>query len=195
MKNQAEMIKSMSHQELTKQLIFSQLFLLIMALLTSMFLFDPFVGTWISLFHADVKSIFIYGVIPALFILSIDLLLLNLLPKHMYDDGGINEKIFRERPIVQIIAIAALIAVCEELLFRGVIHTEAGLVVASLIFALIHIRYLRKLILLISVLLVSFFLGYMYELTQNLWVTIVAHFLVDAILGIWIRLGYWGNKV
>src|SRR5699024_11474282 len=60
-----------------------------------------------------------------------------------------------------------------ELLFRGVLQTTFGYIPASVIFALVHVRYLSKPVLLISVLLISFFIGYLFEVTGNLYVTIL----------------------
>lgn len=86
-----------------------------------------------------------------------------------------------------------MIAFSEELLFRGVIQTHFGLFVASTVFALLHVRYLEKLFLFAMVVLLSFFLGYIYELTNSLWVTIFAHFLIDFVLAVDIRLNYIRN--
>ena len=80
------------------------------------------------------------------------------------------------------------VAFAEELLFRGVLHTTFGYFIASTIFALAHFRYLTKPILFISILFVSFYIGYLFEITGNLVVTIAAHFIVDFLLGLFIRL-------
>src|SRR5690625_1741473 len=110
-----------------------------------------------------------------------------ILPKKYFDDGGINERIFKNQSIFNIFIIALIVAVSEELLFRGLIQTIFGYFIASTLFALVHVRYLRKPVLLISVLLISFYLGYLYEITNNLFVTIFAHFIVDFLLGVIIR--------
>jgi uncharacterized protein len=125
--------------------------------------------------------------------LAIDFLLMRYLPEHWYDDGGINEKIFQNRSIPHIFFLCLLIAFSEELLFRGVIQTHFGLFVASIVFALLHVRYLEKWFLFVMVVLLSFFLGYIYQRTNSLWVTIFAHFLIDFILAIDIRLHYVRN--
>ncbi|WP_404453206.1 type II CAAX prenyl endopeptidase Rce1 family protein [Oceanobacillus kapialis] len=46
---------------------------------------------------------------------------------------------------------------------------------------------MKKPVLFISVLLVSFYIGYLFEQTGNLIVTITAHFIVDFLLGLTIR--------
>ncbi|WP_342708396.1 CPBP family intramembrane glutamic endopeptidase [Halobacillus alkaliphilus] len=135
-----------------------------------------------------------FGVLPGFIVLLIDFILMNTLPKQYYDDGGINNKVFKNRSIPGIIGVTLLVAVSEEMLFRGVLHTEYGYWAASLLFALLHFRYLSKIVLLISVLFVSFFIGYMFELTGSLTVTITAHFIIDVVLAMWIRLGNRGES-
>lgn len=75
------------------------------------------------------------------------------------------------------------IAIAEELLFRGVLQTVFGFFSASVIFILVHFRYLNKPVLLISVIVTSFLLGFLYEATGNLYTVIVTHFIVDFLLG------------
>lgn len=135
-------------------------------------------------------------------VLALDFLMMRYLPKKWYDDGGINEKIFRTRSIPHLFLLCMLIAFSEELLFRGVIQTSFGLLMASAIFAALHVRYLSKWFLFTTVVLLSFFLGYLYDVTENLWVTIFAHFLIDFVLAVHIRLAYlqgrrhedWGEQ-
>ncbi|MGP4070283.1 lysostaphin resistance A-like protein [Halobacillus sp. B29] len=193
-KKQAEVIKMMTDQEVTLQLILTQLLLLILSILGSFFLFDSFWSEWKSIFEVTFNDWIWFGVLPGLIVLMIDFILMNRLPKQYYDDGGINNKVFKNRSIPGIIGVTLLVAISEEMLFRGVLHTEYGYWVASLLFALLHFRYLSKIVLLISVLFVSFFIGYMFELTGSLTVTITAHFIIDVVLAMWIRLGNRGES-
>lgn len=183
---QDELVKQMSDEELLKSLYYSQLILFSLALILGSFLFDH-LEDWLNLFSIDGKQIIVYGVLPAIIIILTNVLLKLLLHKRHLDDGGINERIFKNRPIRTIFIIALVVAVSEELLFRGVIQTIFGYFIASTIFALIHVRYLRKPVLLISVIAISFYIGYLYEITGNLFVTITTHFLVDFILGLIVR--------
>ncbi|MYL48430.1 CPBP family intramembrane metalloprotease [Halobacillus litoralis] len=192
-KSQSELILEMNDREITLQLVLTQLSILILALIGSVFLFDAFWADWRSQIDFHVNELLVYGVIPGLMVLLIDLFLVYRLPQRMYDDGGINVKVFKNRSSISIIGITLLVAVSEEMLFRGVLHAEFGYIVASILFAVMHIRYLTKIVLLVSVLFVSFFIGYMYELTGNLLVTIFAHFLIDVVLAFWIRFGKWGE--
>lgn len=186
MTKQSEIIKRLTDKELRKQLILSQLLLLVVSFLLSLVLFDN-MEEWFGLFHFNLYEIAYYGVLPGLIIVVVDIVLIYLFPKKYYDDGGINDRIFKNRSIMEVFVIALMVAVSEELLFRGVIQTTFGYVIASTIFALVHIRYLKKPVLLLSVLIVSFYIGYIFVLTENLFVTITAHFFVDFLLGLVIR--------
>lgn len=189
---QADIIKQMSSKELMYQLILTQFIILMISIVLSIFLFDQF-SDWLHYFKLNGTEILLYGVIPGVLIVIIDLILMIFLPKRFYDDGGINEKVFKNRPIKEIFLISFVVAIAEEMLFRGVIQTTFGYVIASIVFALIHIRYLTKPVLLISVLLISFYIGYLFVLTENLLVTITAHFIVDFLLGIVIQKKTWGG--
>ncbi|UJL48116.1 CPBP family intramembrane metalloprotease [Virgibacillus sp. NKC19-16] len=188
---QSEIIKMISDEELKKQLLLSQFIFLFIGFILSIFLFDN-LSEWLIYIEWDVHEIVYYGVIPGLIIVFIDILLMVVFPKRYYDDGGINERIFKNQSIAYIFILSLVVAVSEEILFRGVIQTTFGYVFTSVLFALIHFRYLKKPVLLISVLFVSFYIGYMFEITGNLLVTITAHFTVDFLLGLLIRFQKWG---
>lgn len=94
-----------------------------------------------------------------------------------------------DSPDVLVISIASLAAVVaaplfEELLFRGLIqnavtrmtrHAWAGILLASLLFALIHPDWTRPPIFVLSLLL-----GIVYHRTQNLWGVTLMHALFNA---------------
>lgn len=194
-KSQAEILRQLSDHELTVQLVLTQLVLLSIGLISSLYFFDYFWKDWQGLLSITIHQWFLFGILPGLMILLIDIILMYILPKKHYDDGGVNERVFKNRSILSIFLLTLLISVSEEVLFRGVIHMEFGYLVASLLFAVVHIRYLTKPVLLISVLFVSFFIGYMFEITGSLIVTVTAHFIVDVVLGLMIRFGKWGGNV
>lgn len=84
-----------------------------------------------------------WGLGLAAAMLIVDYLLTHIVPEESMDDGGINDLLFRNRPVWHIIVIAAIVSVCEELLFRGAIQYSIGPYWTSIVFALIHVRYLR----------------------------------------------------
>lgn len=117
----------------------------------------------------------------------VDLIISRLVPEDAMDDGGINELLFKARPVWHIAVISIVVAICEELLFRGAIQHGLGPYWTSILFALIHIRYLRHWIPTGWVFISSYGLGYIYLQSGSLWAPIVCHFLIDFISGLVIR--------
>ncbi|GGC87057.1 CAAX amino protease [Thalassobacillus devorans] len=185
--SQSDLIKTMSDKEITLHLMLTQAIILALSGIGSWLLFTSFWEGWRNQFTLSLFEIFVYGIVPGVIVVSIDLILMRFVPEKYYDDGGINVKVFKDRSLRGIIGITLLVAVSEELLFRGVLHAQFGYIIASTLFAVMHIRYLKKFVLLISVLFVSFFIGYMYEITGNLLTTITAHFVIDLLLALYIR--------
>ncbi|MFS8630602.1 MAG: CPBP family intramembrane metalloprotease, partial [Bacillales bacterium] len=153
------------------------------------FLFDSF-AEFRNIFDWTDKRIFTVGVAAGIGVFLLDLLLMKLFPLSYFDDGGVNKRIFQNRTVWQIFLISLSVAVSEEILFRGVIQTKFGLIIASVIFALVHYRYLFNPFLFINVILLSFFIGFIYLLTGNLLVTIMMHFVIDFFLGITYRIKF-----
>lgn len=187
MMKQAEMIKSMSDKELRRQLLLSQAAFFIVSMLLSTFIFRISLASWLDYFILDYQQILLYGVLTAIIIVLFEVFLYELLPEHYFDDGGINERIFKNQSLANIILICIIVAIAEEFLFRGVIQTTFGYIFASSLFVIVHVRYLKKPVLLIVVTFVSFFIGYLFEVTGNLLVTITFHFVVNFLLGLYIR--------
>lgn len=129
----------------------------------------------------------IWGLGLAGVMLICDFLLTWVVKEGSMDDGGINDMLFRKRPVWHIVLISAMVAVCEELLFRGAIQHAFGPYWTSILFALIHIRYLRHWIPTGWVFLSSYGLGYIYMVTGTLWAPILCHFVIDLFSGLVIR--------
>lgn len=182
---QEQLIKQLSDKELYLNLYATQFLLLLAALIFAFFLqgniFAPF-----QMITINVDATLI-GLGFAAFILILEAGCYYFLPASWMDDGGINKRIFGDMPISQIVFLSLLVAVAEEVLFRGVLQSQFGLVAASVIFALIHVRYLRNWFLFIFILVMSFALGVLFMWTGNLWTVIVAHFTIDLVLGLLIR--------
>lgn len=183
---QNEIIKQMSDHELKRQLLLSQAIFFLLSVFLSFFFFDH-VLDWFNYLYFDYYIILYYGLLPGLIIVFINLMLYKLLPKYLFDDGGINEKVFKNQSVLSIFMIALVVAISEEFLFRGLIQTTFGYIVASTIFVAVHFRYLKKPFLLISIIFVSFYIGYLFEITNSLFVTITVHFVVDFLLGLAIK--------
>ena len=186
---QAEIIKNLSDEVLLMNAFITQGLVLVVALILGLFLFDDFTD-FVSLFQWRDWNILIWGVSIGVVVVLYDLLLMKVFPSSYFDDGGINERIFRHLSFLKIFLLTITVAVCEEILFRGVIQHHTNVWIASLIFAVVHYRYLFNPFLFVNVTLLSFFIGLVYEHTSNLYVTITAHFLIDFLLGIYIKLQY-----
>ena len=142
----------------------------------------------IPLFYAPENLSFLwYGGSLAAAVLLADFAIAKFVPEEVTYDGGINEMIFRNRPLWHIGLLTFVIAVCEELLFRGAIQFQFGPYWTSIVFAFIHFRYLRHWLMTGLVFSISYGLGWIYEETGTLWAPITAHFLIDFIMGCMIR--------
>lgn len=88
----------------------------------------------------------------------------------------------------EIAMIAILPGIGEEALFRGAIQPSLGLLAASLIFGLLHSGLSRRLLPYgIWTVVVGALLGSVYVATGNIWGSIVAHALINASGGWWMR--------
>jgi membrane protease YdiL (CAAX protease family) len=181
-KNKFPLIEELTHQDILKSLYLTQCLLLVFTGIGIWLLFDS-VSSYFKLFYWSDWRI-VLGVIGGLAVVLIDFCFMKWLPHRYFDDGGINEKVFSKLSILSIVWITALIAFSEEMLFRGVLQTKFGIVAASILFALVHIRYLKNWFLSVNIIVLSFWIGFFYEWTGNLSVTVVMHFVIDCILGI-----------
>lgn len=176
-------MNELTDQEVRNQLFISQALVLSIACIFGFFVFDHW-SEFFNLFKINDRRILTLGLTIGLIIVCMDLLFIKYLPNHYFDDGGVNERIFRNQSIGTIFIIAFLVAIAEEILFRGVIQTQFGLIISSIIFACIHYRYLFNPFLFINVVVISFVFGVIFYLTNNLLITIMMHFTIDFLLGI-----------
>lgn len=128
-----------------------------------------------------------WGLGLAAAVVVIDLLISRWVPEEAADDGGVNERIFKHRAIWHIAVISLVVAICEELLFRGAVQHAIGPYWTSIVFAAIHVRYLRHWIPTGLVFSISYGLGWIYEQSGTLWAPILAHFAIDFVMGLIIR--------
>ncbi|MFC0188425.1 lysostaphin resistance A-like protein [Fictibacillus aquaticus] len=148
---------------------------------------------WLTL-NAVSQWQFFTGVLSAAAAVSASYVLKRMLPEQSLDDGGINEKLFGSISTLHILFLSAVIAVCEEYLFRGTLQPLIGLTGSSLVFVLLHFRYIKKPFLLLFVVFLSIWLGLLYEWSGSIWLPILFHFLFDAISGMMIARDYRRNS-
>ncbi|KIL48095.1 CPBP family intramembrane glutamic endopeptidase [Jeotgalibacillus campisalis] len=178
-------IDRITHQQLITSVVGTQIFFLAASLFLGFLLFESF-HLFTGLFAISSTMIGV-GVAAGLMIVFLDIWLMKLLPSRYYDDGGINEKLFSNASIAQLLWLAMIVALAEELLFRGVIQTNTSWMLASLLFAIVHFRYLNHWYLTLNIVILSFIIGGIYEWTNSLWSTISLHFIVNLLLGLYIQ--------
>jgi membrane protease YdiL (CAAX protease family) len=179
-----KLLKGLTDRQIIFQLIVTQIVLFTIAIIFGIFLFND-LSTFFEFFEWNREIV--WGILGGFIIVLIDLWFMKVLPSHYYDDGGVNDRIFGSQSIIIILVLAFMIAFCEEFLFRGIIQTAWGIWWASALFSIVHIRYFGHWYLIVNIILLSFVIGLMYQWTNNLWVTIFAHFMIDFLLGIKIR--------
>lgn len=179
-------IHELNDRTLLLNLYMTQFITLFIGVVIIMFQSNPlFRDLWTHI--SKINDALIWGTGFALIVVSIDLMLTRWVPEHVIDDGGINERIFKNRPIWHIALISLIVAVCEEILFRGAIQHALGTYWTSILFAAIHIRYLQHWLMTGLVFSISYGLGWIYIETGTLWTPIMAHFMIDFVMGCIIR--------
>ncbi|NHC39064.1 CPBP family intramembrane metalloprotease [Bacillus sp. MM2020_1] len=180
-----ELINGLTDKDLLFHLYMTQVILCVISILLGFIFFDHL--SYLNNISLQDFQIITIGVPAGIAVVLADILLMKWLPSSYYDDGGLNERIFKYRNIFHILFIALFVAFSEELLFRGIIQTKLGLILASIIFAIIHYRYLFNWFLFVNIVVLSFFIGLIFEWTDNLAVTIAMHFVIDFLLGVYIK--------
>ena len=176
--------ENLSDRQLLINLYITQAFIFVIGILWVIFqgrsLFELFV--W----PQDWRFAF-WGMGLAAAVIAADLAISRWMPDEATDDGGVNERIFRHRPIWHIAWICLMVSFCEELLFRGAIQHAIGPYWTSILFAAIHVRYLRHWIPTGLVFAISYGLGWIMLQAGTIWAPIAAHFLIDFVMGLIIR--------
>lgn len=130
---------------------------------------------------------FVYwGLGLAVIMLAVDFLLTHIVPEDSMDDGG-STSYCSANGRCGILWLFQRWLRCEELLFRGAIQHSLGPYWTSILFAVIHVRYLRHWIPTGWVFLSSYGLGLIYIHSGSLWAPILCHFLIDLFSGMVIR--------
>ncbi|KEF40582.1 hypothetical protein M670_00609 [Schinkia azotoformans MEV2011] len=93
-KRQAELINQMEDKEVLFHLYLTQIMIIILTGIIGFFLFED-LESFFELWEWNPKEILLFGGGSAIIVIIIDTILMKVLPKHMYDDGGINEKVFK----------------------------------------------------------------------------------------------------
>jgi membrane protease YdiL (CAAX protease family) len=150
---------------------------------------------WTRAFHmSDIGTVLWYGTLTALAVIVLEIVLLTVLPSDMFDDGGLNERLFRDLSVWHIAVLCLVVAISEEFLFRAVIQPGLGVWWTSILFAVVHVRYLKKWVMVIVVFVISVWFGTLFEKTGTIWTVVWAHFLIDFILGCFVKKGWFVSE-
>ncbi|MEX1030971.1 MAG: CPBP family intramembrane glutamic endopeptidase [Paenibacillaceae bacterium] len=188
--------KNIKFRKVNIQLIDERTLLINLYFTQSLILMFAFLLMWwfhitpVNLFAAHNGAgvtIVTYGILYAAIVLFSDFILARWIPKHVTDDGGMNEKIFANRSLWHLIIICLVVSIGEELLFRGAIQSLIGVYWTSVLFAAIHVRYLQHWLMTSLVFAISYGLGWIYMQTGTLITPIMAHFIIDFVLGYHLR--------
>lgn len=143
-----------------------------------------------DLWRVESWTIWLWGIAFGWCIVFLNLIMTHLFPAWMTDDSGINEKLFRKRPVWHIFVMTLVVAFSEEMLFRGALQPVIGIFWTSVVFTLIHFRYLKQWLMTAFVFVISLGFGGLVVVTHSIVAPMVAHFVVDFTLGLSLRLGY-----
>lgn len=181
-------IWEISERTLLINLYFTQALIFLFACLLMWWLHIS-LGSLLIAHNGAGATIVTYGILLAALVLFSDFILARWIPKHVTDDGGMNERIFANRSLSHLIVICLVVSVCEELLFRGAIQNSIGVYWTSVLFTAIHVRYLQHWLMTLLVFAISYGLGWIYIQTGTLLTPIIAHFIIDFVLGYHLRGG------
>ncbi|MBC8081061.1 MAG: CPBP family intramembrane metalloprotease [Gorillibacterium sp.] len=180
--------KSVKIEELDNRLLLINLYVtqLLTLALGLIFTFFQKNEVW-KQFPIRFPEMFYWGAGLAATVLVVDVLVSRFVPEDVSDDGGINDMMFADRPLWHIVVICLVVAFCEEILFRGAVQHALGPYWTSILFAAIHVRYLQHWLMTGLVFSISYGLGFIYIHTGTLWAPVIAHFLIDFVMGCIIR--------
>ncbi|MEW6065241.1 MAG: type II CAAX endopeptidase family protein [Bacillota bacterium] len=167
---------------LLKAAFLSQVVILLTGLAALWFFYVRQGTRWESIFRLDNAGLVLgCGTLLAAGLVIMQILLVIFVPHDKLLDDGTN-KIFYTFSYPTLALLMSFGAFAEELLFRAAMQPGFGIVLTSVLFAVIHVRYLKKWILLLGTFVMSLALGWLYETTQNIWAPVWAHFLVNFVM-------------
>ncbi len=177
-----------SKRMLLLNIILSQGILVILSLLLGWFLFPD--TKWSQLVPIGYgENIFITLLGGSTVLLALQLFFHHYVTRDRLLDE-INILLINTFSLPELSAIFLFGSLAEEWLFRGLIQTHTGIWIASILFTLIHFRYLKKIFLLLEVFLMGLILGFTYLISQTIWVPIICHFAVNILTAWLIKKGH-----
>ncbi|QIA27728.1 CPBP family intramembrane metalloprotease [Thermaerobacter sp. PB12/4term] len=133
----------------------------------------------------DPRQVWGLGTILGLLVVAMQIGIAVFLPQRLWADDGTNAS-FSRLSYSHIFLLMVLTALGEELFFRAAIQSlllhwispvAVALAVAAGVFAVAHVRYLTRPVLLAGAWLIGLLLGWGYWFTGSIWTSVWAHFL------------------
>jgi len=169
-------------------LIVSQLLLIVLAVILQFIFNKQLCFEEIFLLNFTTYTIFI-GIFSSVLLLLIQLAFFKFISAERLFEQ-INAYLLQNFSLKELSLIFLVGAISEEFLFRATIQPKIGILLGSLIFTVVHFRYLRKILILIEVFIIGLVLGLSYYLTSSIWVPIFCHFLVNLTTAFLYKIGY-----
>lgn len=179
-------VKQLTDQDIIASLYYSQLLMAVIGLLFYWLLF-PTEKNLLVFLRWDGSDVLIYGVLLSIGIALLEIALEVFLPNDWLDDGGINDRMIRALSMRHVWLAMLVVAFVEEGFFRALLQTTYGLVVASICFGLVHVRYIKRPLLIIVAILLGFYLGWLFQYTHSIWVPIAAHYTINVGLALYVK--------
>lgn len=153
----------------------------------------------------DVRQVLGLGTILGVLAMAMQTGIAVFLPERLWADDGTNIS-FTQLSYAHILPLMALTAIGEELFFRAAIQSlllrwvpsvAVGLAAAAAVFAVAHVRYVTRPVLLAGTWGIGLLLGWGYWFTGNIWTAIWAHFLINVTMTVLGKHGWlpgWGSS-
>ena len=147
----------------------------------------------------DARQVWGLGTILGLLAVAMQIGIAVFLPERLWADDGTNA-FFTRLSYAHIVLLMALTALGEELFFRATIQSlllrwipsvAVGLAVAAAVFAVAHVRYVTRPVLLAGAWGIGLLLGWGYWFTGSIWTAVWAHFLVNVTMTVLGKRGWF----
>ena len=92
--------------------------------------------------------------------------------------------VFSKARIIDLVAISLIAGIAEEVLFRGVIQTQLGILPASVLFGLAHLITPTYAVI---ATIMGIYIGILYQVFDSLFIPIQLHFIYDLFALLYLR--------
>ncbi|NLM21006.1 MAG: CPBP family intramembrane metalloprotease [Peptococcaceae bacterium] len=181
-------MQKLSKKVLLLNIILTQAILLVVAVAIKFF-WAPHISLHLLLETKITPGIIAVLLLGTLLLLLLQLLFYKCVPRHELAEE-LNRMLMEKFSLTELCFIFFTGALVEEFLFRFLLQSLLGITLTSLIFALIHVRYISKKYMLLEVFLLSIILGIIFEITSMLYVPIVCHFMLNILTALLIKKGF-----